>query len=81
MTKERFEELNLSKEVLDAVSDMGFEEMSPIQAQAIPYLMEGEDVIGQAQTGTGSLDESHQRHLSWHQRIREPSSRRSPPTE
>ncbi|NMB14814.1 MAG: DEAD/DEAH box helicase, partial [Gallicola sp.] len=53
MTKERFEELNLSKEVLDAVSDMGFEEMSPIQAQAIPYLMEGEDVIGQAQTGTG----------------------------
>ncbi len=49
----KFEDINLSKEVLDAVSDMGFEEPSPIQAQAIPYLMEGLDVIGQAQTGTG----------------------------
>lgn len=53
MTEKKIDEFNLSKEVLRAVSDMGFEELSPIQAQAIPYLMEGEDVIGQAQTGTG----------------------------
>ncbi|WP_100065755.1 DEAD/DEAH box helicase [Miniphocaeibacter massiliensis] len=53
MTEKTINEFNLSKEVLRAVSDMGFEELSPIQAQAIPYLMEGEDVIGQAQTGTG----------------------------
>lgn len=53
MTEQKINEFNLSKEVLRAVSDMGFEELSPIQAQAIPYLMEGADVIGQAQTGTG----------------------------
>ncbi len=51
--KATFQELNLSNEVLRAISDMGFEEMSPIQAQAIPYLLKGVDVIGQAQTGTG----------------------------
>lgn len=53
MTEQKINEFNLSKEVLRAISDMGFEELSPIQAQAIPYLMEGMDVIGQAQTGTG----------------------------
>lgn len=53
MTEQKINEFNLSKEVLRAISDMGFEELSPIQAQAIPYLMEGDDVIGQAQTGTG----------------------------
>ena len=53
MTKERFEELNLSKEVLDAVSDMGFEEMSPIQAQAIPYLMEGDRNTSKTQSYQG----------------------------
>ena len=53
MTEKKINEFNLSKEVLEAVSLMGFEELSPIQAQAIPYLMEGHDVIGQAQTGTG----------------------------
>ncbi|KXZ39379.1 ATP-dependent RNA helicase DeaD [Alkalithermobacter thermoalcaliphilus JW-YL-7 = DSM 7308] len=49
----RFEDLNLSNEILRAIADMGFEEPSPIQAQAIPYILKGEDVIGQAQTGTG----------------------------
>lgn len=49
----RFEELNLSSEVLKAIEDKGFEETTPIQAQAIPCIMEGRDVIGQAQTGTG----------------------------
>ncbi len=49
----RFEELQLSDAVLRAVADMGFEAASPIQAQAIPAQLEGHDMIGQAQTGTG----------------------------
>ena len=49
----RFDELQVSDKILKAVSDMGFEEMSPIQAQAIPIIIEGKDIIGQAQTGTG----------------------------
>ena len=49
----RFEELNISEELNRAIRDMGFEETTPIQAQAIPYILEGKDVIGQAQTGTG----------------------------
>ncbi|TCS87620.1 ATP-dependent RNA helicase DeaD [Keratinibaculum paraultunense] len=51
--KIKFEELNLSEEIQRAISDMGFEEMSPIQSEAIPYLLNGRDIIGQAQTGTG----------------------------
>ena len=49
----KFEDMQLSKKVLNAVRDMGFEEPSPIQAQTIPLALEGKDVIGQAQTGTG----------------------------
>ncbi|MDZ4711251.1 MAG: DEAD/DEAH box helicase [bacterium] len=49
----KFDELNLSKEVQRAVTDMGFEEATPIQSQAIPIILQGRDVIGQAQTGTG----------------------------
>ncbi len=49
----RFEDLGLSKEILKSVEDMGFEEASPIQALAIPHLLAGRDVVGQAQTGTG----------------------------
>ena len=48
-----FYNLPLSHPVQQAVCDMGFREASPIQAQAIPVLLEGGDVIGQAQTGTG----------------------------
>lgn len=48
-----FIELGLSPELLKAVEDMGFEEPSPIQALAIPALLAGGDVLGQAQTGTG----------------------------
>ena len=48
-----FKELNLSKEVEKAIEDMGFEETTTIQAQSIPYMLEGRDVIGQAPTGTG----------------------------
>src|SRR5690554_5864196 len=53
MEKLRFEEMQLSEEIKKAVKTMGFEEASPIQSQAIPLLMEGKDIIGQAQTGTG----------------------------
>jgi ATP-dependent RNA helicase DeaD len=48
-----FAELGLSEELLDALRDVGYEAPSPIQEQAIPVLLEGRDVIGQAQTGTG----------------------------
>ena len=49
----KFEELELDTRILKAVTEMGFEAASPIQAQAIPIQMEGKDIIGQAQTGTG----------------------------
>lgn len=49
----KFKELNLSPELLIAVERAGFEEATPIQAQTIPLALEGKDVIGQAQTGTG----------------------------
>ncbi len=48
-----FTELNLSKEVQKALAEMGFEEATPIQSEAIPHILGGKDVIGQAQTGTG----------------------------
>ena len=53
MENSGFKELHLSKEMQKAITDMGFEEATPIQAQSIPYMLEGKDVIGQAQTGTG----------------------------
>lgn len=53
MEKRKFEEINLSNEIQKGVAAMGFEEMSPIQSQAIPVIVEGKDIIGQAQTGTG----------------------------
>ena len=49
----KFEEMNISNEILRAVLDMGFEEATPIQSQAIPVVLEGKDIIGQSQTGTG----------------------------
>jgi len=48
-----FESLNLAPELLRAVKDTGYETPSPIQAQTIPHLLNGDDVLGQAQTGTG----------------------------
>jgi len=51
--KVRFDELNLSPEVQRAITEMGYEEASPIQSAAIPVMLAGKDVIGQAQTGTG----------------------------
>jgi len=48
-----FSELGLPETMLSAVSDQGYERPSPIQAKAIPPLLEGHDLLGQAQTGTG----------------------------
>jgi ATP-dependent RNA helicase DeaD len=48
-----FADLRLSEEILAAVRDVGYDSPSPIQEQAIPPLLEGHDVIGQAQTGSG----------------------------
>lgn len=48
-----FEELCLDPRILRAVTEMGFEQASPIQAKSIPIALEGKDMIGQAQTGTG----------------------------
>ncbi|KAA9327474.1 DEAD/DEAH box helicase [Hymenobacter busanensis] len=53
MEKVKFEDLKLSEELQRAITEMGYEEASPIQTAAIPVLLEGKDVIGQAQTGTG----------------------------
>ncbi len=53
MTAKLFSELSLSPEVLKAVDKLGFEQASPIQAEAIPVLMTGKDVVGQSQTGSG----------------------------
>ncbi|HSK50721.1 MAG TPA: DEAD/DEAH box helicase [Solirubrobacterales bacterium] len=48
-----FKELGLSPDIQQALDELGFEEPTPIQEQAIPELLGGHDVIGQAQTGTG----------------------------
>ena len=48
-----FNQLGLSQPVLKALDEVGYETPSPIQAQTIPLLLEGRDVLGQAQTGTG----------------------------
>jgi len=48
-----FSELGLSAPILQALKDVGYETPSAIQAETIPYLLEGRDVLGQAQTGTG----------------------------
>lgn len=53
MTISKFDALNLTAEVMQALNLMGFTQPSPIQAEAIPVLKEGLDMIGQAQTGTG----------------------------
>ncbi|QIX60018.1 DEAD/DEAH box helicase [Hymenobacter sp. BT18] len=51
--KMKFSELTLSEEMQRAIAEVGYEEASPIQEAAIPVMLQGRDVIGQAQTGTG----------------------------
>ena len=53
MTPKLFSELGLSAELLKAIDKLGFEQAAPIQAEAIPVLMQGRDVVGQSQTGSG----------------------------
>ncbi|MFI3316652.1 MAG: DEAD/DEAH box helicase [Rikenellaceae bacterium] len=48
-----FDQLDLDYDLLDAIDEMGFEEMTPVQEQTIPVILEGSDLIGCAQTGTG----------------------------
>ncbi|XOV80675.1 MAG: DEAD/DEAH box helicase [Aestuariibacter sp.] len=48
-----FHDLNLPEQILDALNTIGYETPSPIQAEAIPLLSQGNDLVGQAQTGTG----------------------------
>jgi ATP-dependent RNA helicase RhlE len=48
-----FSELGLAPELLRAVADEGYTEPTPIQAQAIPHILQGRDLLGAAQTGTG----------------------------
>jgi ATP-dependent RNA helicase DeaD len=53
MTAKLFSDLGMSAEVLKAIDKLGFEQAAPIQASAIPILMEGRDVVGKSQTGSG----------------------------
>lgn len=53
LASELFKEMGLSMQVLKALTEMGFEEPSPIQLKTVPLIMDGKDLIGQAQTGTG----------------------------
>ena len=52
-TVENFAALGLSESLLKTLSEIGYETPSPIQAQCIPILLDGHDMIGMAQTGTG----------------------------
>ena len=52
-SKLKYMDSGIHRDILKAVQEMGFEVMTPIQEQAIPVLLEGKDIIGQAQTGTG----------------------------
>lgn len=49
----KFEDFGLSKETMKSISEIGFEEPTPIQVSTIPLIMSGRDIVGQAQTGTG----------------------------
>ncbi|MBO1924651.1 DEAD/DEAH box helicase [Thiomicrorhabdus sp. 6S3-12] len=53
MSEITFKDLGLKPEILSAISEIGYETPSPIQAQAIPALLQGGDILGMAQTGTG----------------------------
>ena len=53
MSSTDFAELGISAPVLKAVKQLGYEQPSPVQAQSIPILLEGKNLLGTAQTGTG----------------------------
>ena len=72
-----FAELGLSEPLLEALTHLGYEQPTPIQEQAIPPLLEGRDVIGQAQTGTGKTAAFGLPLLQYVDRHRGSTSRRS----
>ena len=49
----QFQDLQLRKEILQALEERGYTEPTPIQEQSIPHILSGKDIIGSAQTGTG----------------------------
>lgn len=53
-----FADLGLKAPILEALNDLGYEKPSPIQAECIPHLLNGRDVPGMAQTGSGKLQHS-----------------------
>ncbi|MEZ8142342.1 ATP-dependent RNA helicase DbpA [Enterovibrio norvegicus FF-33] len=53
MTTQSFSNLPLKAELLSTLTDIGYTEMTPIQAQSLPAILEGKDVIGQGKTGSG----------------------------
>ena len=73
MESPKFSDLSLSAPILDAINEMGFETPTPIQAGSIPPLLQGRDIVGIAQTGTGktaafglpllSLIDAEQKHV------------------
>ena len=77
-----FQQLNLMPQLLQAVDELGYTAPSPIQAQAIPPVLKGRDLIGCAQTGTGKtaafaipiLQRIHGRVNKKHTPIRQPAS-------
>ena len=53
MSSDDFAELGISAPVLKVVQQLGYEQPSPVQAQSIPILLNGQNLLGTAQTGTG----------------------------
>src|SRR5690625_6988626 len=53
MRNTSFSELNLQPSIIQAIHEMGFEAPTPVQSSCIPGILEGKDLVGQAQTGTG----------------------------
>ena len=49
----RFQSLSLRAELLEALEQVGYTDMTPIQAKALPPMLDGQDVVGQAKTGSG----------------------------
>jgi ATP-independent RNA helicase DbpA len=53
LTQSDFSSLQLNSNLLTSVASLGYESMTPIQAQSLPHILAGEDIIGQAKTGSG----------------------------
>jgi superfamily II DNA/RNA helicase len=73
----RFDDFGLAPPILQALADQGYQHPTPIQAQAIPVVLQGRDVMGAAQTGTGKTPDSRSRSFSscCHTRTRVPHLR------